>query len=281
MITGASRGLGHAFAEAALENGDRVLAGARRPADAAALAERFGSDVLVAPLDVSDRSAVDAAVERAVERFGSLDVLVNNAGTGQIAVAEELSEDEICRQLDVNLLGALRCTQAALPAMRKQGRGHVFFISSTAGIRGRATIGAYSASKFAVEGFAEAVADEIAGFGIGVTIVQPAGFRTDFAASTLRDGSNPAYAGVFDRGRSTLRPGREPGDPRRAAAALIRVLEEDEPPLRLPLGAAAVDLAREFHARRLEEAEIWGPLGRAADFDAPRDDKGRETRGAS
>jgi NAD(P)-dependent dehydrogenase (short-subunit alcohol dehydrogenase family) len=268
LITGASRGLGRAFAQAALDAGQRVALVVREPAAVADLVRAHPSAALALGADVADRAAVVRAVGEAQARFGRIDVLVNNAGYALTGGIEELSEADARRQLDVNVLGALWCTQQVLPLMRAQGSGHIVQISSTAGIRGRAGIGMYCASKFALEGLSEALADEVAGFGIAVTIVEPGPFRTGFLGSVTAAQPLPAYDGVLAATREGAH-GAERGDPQRAAEALLRVVASPHPPRRLALGAAAADLAREVYARRLSETEgDWARIGRDTDHRA-------------
>jgi NAD(P)-dependent dehydrogenase (short-subunit alcohol dehydrogenase family) len=269
LITGASRGLGRAFAEVALEAGDAVVATARDPAAVADLAgERFA---VVSP-DLTDRAAVFAAVQEGAERFGRIDVLVNNAGYGLAGGIEEVSEEQVRRQFDVNVFGALWCTQAVLPLMRRQRSGHVFQISSIGGVVSFPNTGIYHAAKWAVEGFSESLAQEVAGFGIRVTIVELGPFRTDWYGSSLeRATPMPEYDDVLARRRHELSgasTGTHPGSPRRAGEALLTVLESDDPPLRLLLGGRAADLAPRAYRERLAEAERWDALARGADFDA-------------
>jgi len=224
FITGASRGFGREWAIAALERGDTVAATARDTATLDDLVERFGDKILPLRLDVSDREADFAAVAQAHERFGRLDVVVNNAGYGQFGMIEEISEEEARAQFETNVFGALWITQAALPYLREQRSGHLLQVSSIGGISAFPNIGIYNASKWALEGFSQALAQEVADFGIKVTIIEPGGFATDWGgASAKLAAPNPAYD-EFREKAAEQRKARvaEPGDPAASAAASWR-----------------------------------------------------------
>ena len=270
FITGASRGLGLAFTEAAVEHGDRVAATVRRESDESSIRRAFGGDVLPLRLDVTDRSAVFACVDRAVTEFGALDVLVNNAGYGLAGAVEEVSEEQARRQLEVNVLGVLWCTQAVLPVMRRQRAGHIVQISSLGGTTAFPGTGLYHASKWALEGMSESLALEVAPFGIHVTMLEPGPFRTDWNGTSM-DRAQPlaAYDGILAERRHQLSgafAGSQPGDPRRVARALLDVLASQEPPKRLLLGNTAADVAPPACQQRLAEWSTWEPLARSADF---------------
>jgi NAD(P)-dependent dehydrogenase (short-subunit alcohol dehydrogenase family) len=257
FITGASRGFGHAFAAAALERGDRVAATARDTAVLGDLVAGHGEAVLPIALDVTDRAAATAAVRRAHERFGRLDVVVNNAGYGQFGAVEELSEADLRDQLETNLFGAIWITQAALPILRGQGEGHIVQISSIGGVGAFANLGAYHASKWALEAISESLAAEVGELGIAVTLVEPGGFATDWAGSSARHAAPmPAYAFVRDAA-ARRRGGHAPGDPSAAAQALLEVVDADEPPLRVLFGAQAPDVVEGIYARRLQTWKDW------------------------
>src|SRR3984957_19011479 len=213
FITGASRGFGRAWATAALRRGDRVAATARDPAALRELVDEFGEAVLAAPLDVTDRDAVFATLARAHEHFGVLDVVVNNAGYGHFGMLEEVSEQEARDQIETNVFGALWVTQAALPFLRAQGSGHFLQVSSIGGISAFPGIGAYHASKWALEGFSQALAAEVKPFGIHVTLIEPGGFSTDWAGpSAVRSAELPAYAELWAADRAR-RAGLKRGNP--------------------------------------------------------------------
>jgi NAD(P)-dependent dehydrogenase (short-subunit alcohol dehydrogenase family) len=238
LITGAAGGFGRRFTETALANGDRVVATARRPAALEDLAAQYSDRVLVLPLDVTDRAAVFAAVERAVDAFGRLDVVVNNAGYGLMGAVEEVSEAEARAILDTNFFGALWVTQAVLPCMRAQRGGHIVQISSVSGRSAAPTMGMYAASKFALEGMSEALAREVESFGIKVTLIEPDMYATEFATRGLRQSTpQPAY----DEVRAALARQYADvvwGDPAEVAHAVLDLVRSDKPPLRRRLEPA-------------------------------------------
>jgi NAD(P)-dependent dehydrogenase (short-subunit alcohol dehydrogenase family) len=260
FITGASKGFGREWAEAALERGDRVAAAARQPATLDALVEEHGDAVLALPVDVTDRDACFATVREAAEHFGSLDIVVNNAGYGHFGAIEELSEDDIRTQMETNFFGALWVTQAALPTLRGQGSGHILQVSSIGGISAFATIGAYHASKWALEGFSQALAQEVVGFGIHVTLIEPGGFSTDWSGPSATH-SKPldAYDTVREE-RAQRLAGNTPGDPYATRAALMRVIDADPPPLRVFFGRAPLAIATADYERRLALWNEWQPV---------------------
>src|ERR1700734_4206105 len=215
FITGTSRGFGREWAIAALERGDKVAATARDTGTLDELVAKYGDAILPIKLDVTDREAAFAAVQQAHERFGQLDVVVNNAGYGHFGMIEEVSEDEIRAQLETNVLGVLWVTQAALPYMREQGSGHIIQVSSIGGISAFISTGAYHASKWALEGFSQSLSQEVAGFGIKVTLIEPTGYATDWSGSSARHATPlPAYDQVREEA-AKIRAQRftAPGDP--------------------------------------------------------------------
>src|SRR4051794_23711850 len=269
FITGTSSGFGREIARAALDAGDRVVATARRTDGLADLAEQAPERVRAVALDVTDPAAVRAAVDVAVAEFGRIDVVVNNAGYGSRGALEELSDAQVRAQFDVNVFGVLDVLRAVLPVMRAQRSGHVVQMSSVGGVI--ATLGgsAYAATKFALEGLSEGLALEVAPLGIRVTLVEPGPFRTDFAGRSAAHGEPiEDYALILDpaRERFLAQDGRQPGDPRRAAQAVVDLVGMDEPPLRLPLGAAAFDRMRARLSTRLADLDAVEPLGRDTDF---------------
>jgi NAD(P)-dependent dehydrogenase (short-subunit alcohol dehydrogenase family) len=270
LISGASRGLGRAFAEAALEVGDTVVAAARRPETLAELVEEYGSRVAPVTLDVTDRAQVLSVVEGTLETQGRIDVLVNNAGYGLAGGVEEVTEEQARHQMEVNFFGALWCTQAVLAPMRRQRRGHIFQISSMGGVAAFLNTGVYHASKWALEGLSESLAQEVAPFGIRVTIIEPGPFRTDWNGDSLTRATPMEVYDAVLGARREAHSGKfartQPGDPRGAAQALLRVLASDDPPLRLLLGTQAADLAPQIYHRRLEEWARWDETAREADF---------------
>ena len=260
FITGASRGFGREWAEAALERGDNVAATARNPETLDALVDAYGEAVLPVQLDVTDREADFAAVKNAAEHFGALDVVVNNAGYGHFGMVEELSEDDIRDQMETNFFGALWVTQAALPVMRGQGSGHIVQVSSIGGISAFPTVGAYHASKWALEGFSQSLSREVAGFGINVTLIEPGGFSTDWSGPSAKHSEqNPAYADVREAAKN--RPSASnPGDPKATRAAILKVVDAEEPPLRVFFGEAPLGIATQDYESRLAEWNEWQPV---------------------
>ncbi len=267
FITGASRGFGREWTIAALERGDQVAATARDTATLADLVDRYGDAVLPLELDVTDRAADTLAVQQAHQRFGRLDVVVNNAGYGHFGFTEELSEADFRDQMETNVFGAMWVTQAALPILREQGSGHILQVSSIGGISAFPGIGAYHASKWALEGFSQALAGEVADFGIRVTIIEPGGFATDWAGpSAKRSEQNPAYDAAREQmaEQRARRAGSGPGDPVASARALMRVVDADEPPLRVFFGSAPLSIARADYEGRLATWEQWQDVAELA-----------------
>ena len=275
MITGVSSGLGRALAEAVLEGGG-VVVGSFRDKEQAAGFERFAPGRAHAVLlDATDRPEVLAErVTEAVRLAGHLDVLVNNAGYGLLGAVEEVSEEEIRHQLDTNFHGPLSLIRAVLPHFRERGGGHVVNVSSIAGFTGQPGLGVYNASKFALEGLSEGLRLELKPFGIGVTIVEPGSFRTRWAGPGLRRAERclPEYELVTAiRGRLEQVDGRQQGDPRRAAAAIIEAVEAAEPPGRLPLGADAVRAVRGKLAAVDREVAAWESVSASTAFPGTSD----------
>ncbi|MDT7745974.1 MAG: hypothetical protein QOE59_5052 [Actinomycetota bacterium] len=269
FITGTSSGFGREIARAALAAGDRVVATARRTDGLADLVEQAPDRVRAVAVDVTDPAAVRAAVDIAVAEFGRIDVLVNNAGYGSRGALEELSDEQVRAQFDVNVFGVLDVLRAVLPVMRAQRSGHVVQMSSVGGVI--ATLGgaAYAATKFALEGLSEGLAVEVAPLGIRVTLVEPGPFRTDFAGRSAAHGEPVEdYALILDPAREWFlaQDGQQPGDPARAAQAIVDLVGLDDPPVRLPLGAAAFDRIRARLSTRLADLDAVEPLGRDTDF---------------
>lgn len=273
LITGCSRGLGSALAKAVLASGDRLVATARDPAALADLLFLGGERVLTLPLDVTDEAAAERAVTAGVDRFGGLDIVVNNAGYGNIGPIEDTDLDAFRDQIETNLFGTIIVTKAAIRLFREQRSGHFFQFSSIGGRTGAPGRAPYSAAKFGVEGFSEVLAIEMAPFGVKVTIVEPGGFRTDFAgASTKIAEGDPAYAETVGRTAAMQRDydGKQPGDPERAARAIIAVASADKPPLRLVLGRDAYARAERTDETRLVELRAWRETSVSTDFPAVR-----------
>ncbi|WP_330465866.1 SDR family oxidoreductase [Micromonospora zamorensis] len=264
FITGASRGLGRAFTDAALDRGDRVVAAART-ITRDDFDERHGDRLLTLTLDVTDRTAVFAAVATAVEHFGRLDIVVNNAGTLSMGMVEEFTEAEARAQFEVNLFGALWVSQAVLPHLRAQRSGHIVQVSSIAALGGFPSTGMYSASKFALEGMSEALAMEAAAFDIKLSIVQPGGYWTDLYTSLSATSPMEAYAPLRAELERQWAEGSIDSEPRLAAEALLRLVDSDDPPLRLLLGSMVYDLAFDVSRRRMDTWAGWEQVSRAAE----------------
>ena len=269
LITGSSRGLGRALAEAVLAAGHKLLATARNPNQLSDLVERHGDNIRAVALDVTEERAAIAAVQLAVDTFGRLDVLVNNAGYGNLAPIEDTTSEDFRAQVETNLFGVVNLTKAAIPVMRRQGSGRILQISSVGGRVGPIGRGAYAAAKWGVEGFSEVLAKEVGPLGIKVTMIEPGGFRTDFAGSSQTiQADNPAYAATVGAAARFQREfdGRQPGDPKKAAAVLLKVTGLDDPPLRLLLGSDAVRGAEAAESARSEADRRWRHLSESTDF---------------
>jgi NAD(P)-dependent dehydrogenase (short-subunit alcohol dehydrogenase family) len=266
FITGTSRGFGREWAIAALDRGDQVTATARDLATLDDLVAKYGDAILPVKLDVTDREAAFAAVRQAHERFGRLDVVVNNAGYGHFGMIEEVTEDEIRAQLETNVLGALWVTQAALPILREQGSGHIIQVSSIGGVTAFMNVGAYHASKWALEGFSQTLAQEVAGFGIKVTLVEPGSYSTDWSGSSAKHSAPlPAYDPVREvSAKARAQRVSSPGNPVATREAILRLVDSDNPPLRLFLGASPLSLALADYGSRLTTWAQWQQVAAAA-----------------
>lgn len=262
FITGVGRGLGRGIAESALDAGRTVVGTVRRGDDAADLADKYGSRFLRLTADVTSRPAVEAAVTAAVATFGRIDVLVNNAGYTLVAGVEDATDDQIRQQIETNFFGTVTVTRCVLPAMRRQAGGRIIMVSSVAGASAAPGMGYYAASKHAVEGFAESLSKEVAGFGIKVTMVQPGLFRTDTLGSSMQAAPpSDAYqesVGALMGALSGL-SGAQPGDPRRLGDALLKLVEAENPPLRVPIDPGASGSVRGRLEQQMAELEEWGP----------------------
>jgi NAD(P)-dependent dehydrogenase (short-subunit alcohol dehydrogenase family) len=278
FVTGSSRGLGREFVEAALARGDKVAATARKVGTLDDLVARYGDAVLPLEMDVIDKAAVFECVQRAEEHFGRLDVVVNNAGYAQVGAIEELTEGEMRDQLETNLFGAMWVIQAALPYLREQGAGHIVQLSSAAGLIAVPLGGAYHVSKWAVEALNEALAGEVAGFGIKVTIIEPGGFATRGGKNPnpLDNGHLARMNPVYDDVRRSLAgfTNKQPsGDPAAAARTLLTIVDMDNPPLRVLFGQGFYPIIQQAYAERLKTWADGQDLSVAAhgnlDQDAP------------
>jgi NAD(P)-dependent dehydrogenase (short-subunit alcohol dehydrogenase family) len=273
LITGASKGFGLDLAETLLHAGHKVVATARKPEGSlVALGEKYKEQALVLELDVTKSEQVDAAVAAATQRFGQVDVLVNNAGYGMVGAVEESDEREYRPMFEANVFGLIRMTQAVLPQMRARKSGHIVNLSSIGGVVATAGFGMYNGTKFAVEGISEALAAEVKPLGITVTIVEPGPFRTDFLARQDMPAAN--HIADYDQTAGKMREyaekqnGIQPGDPKRAVAAIVKAVESENPPLRLLLGASTIPRLQSKIDAQLKDLETWRETTIGADFPA-------------
>jgi len=268
FITGCSTGFGRQVAKHVLERGYRTVITSRDPEDVNDLAVL--GDALVLKLDVTDRSQAEGAVKAAEDHFGSIDVLVNNAGIGYFAAIEESDEEEVRKMFEVNVFGLCRMIHIVLPGMRRRGKGFIVNLSSIAGLRSFPALGYYNATKFAVEGLSEALWQEVEPLGIKVMLVEPSGFRTDWAGRSANETEHPIedYAGTAHKNLQQLRAisGHQSGDPIRAAEAIVHAVESSHPPHRLLLGNDAYDGAIAKLEELREEFASWEEVSRGADF---------------
>jgi NAD(P)-dependent dehydrogenase (short-subunit alcohol dehydrogenase family) len=270
LITGSSSGFGRDIADAALARGDRVVATARRPETLADLTASAPDRVLVVGLDVTRADQIEAAVAAALERFGQIDVLVNNAGYGSVGAVEEIDMADLRELMETMFFGAVALTQAVLPRMRERRSGAIVQISSMGGQVSAPGFGAYCSAKFALEAMSVALADEGAPHGIRVLIVEPGAFRTAFGGGRLhRSRDSGLYTDTAGRNRAYMdgAAGNQPGDPRRAADAILSVLDEPNAPLRLALGDDAVDAIRATHERLRADLDAWEQVSRSTALD--------------
>ncbi len=265
FITGASRGFGRIWTEAALQRGDNVAATARDVAGVADLTERFGDAVLPLALDVTNPEQVQQVVAQAYTHFGRLDVVLNNAGYSLVGTAEEASEADVCAMFDANYFGTLRVIQAALPLLRQQGSGHIVSVSSGLGIVAVPLLGFYSASKWTVEALHESLAPEVKPFGIKVTLLELGGYATGFGspASMKQAAGMDTYHELRQRVFGRL-ASSEKGDPQATAEAVLQIVDAAEPPLRFILGNACLPMARAAYAERLATWEAWETVSNAS-----------------
>jgi NADP-dependent 3-hydroxy acid dehydrogenase YdfG len=270
FITGASSGFGKRLAEELLKTGNTVVATARNIDQVKEFETQYPGKALALKLDVTNRAEIAAAVEKTIEVFGHIDVLVNNAGYGLVGALEEVTEEQITREIDTNVYGVLWVTRAWLPHLRKQRSGHIINLSSVAGIIGLAGLGLYNLTKHAVEGLSEALAAEVAPLGIKVLIVEPGPFRTDFAGRSavfpekdIEDYSSTA--GEFRRGMQGYQ-GTQKGDPERAVKTMIAMVDDPNAPLRLLMGAVALGRYREKSKKWAADVDKWEAVTLATDF---------------
>ena len=261
FITGAGRGFGKEFAKSALGRGDRVAATARNTAALDDLVQQYGDAVLPLQLDVTDREGVFAAVAAAKERFGRLDVVVNNAGYGMFGAVEELTEQQVRDQFEVNLFGVLHVTQAVLPILREQGEGRIIQISTVGGVTAFPNLGAYHASKWALEGLTETLAQEVGQFGIKVTLVEPGGFDTDWGGSSaVHAEPQPQYEGLRTALAEQQANSDAIGDATATGPAILKVADAEEPPLRVFFGTFPTQFVPHVYQQRLETWKQWEQL---------------------
>jgi len=264
FITGASRGLGRIWAESFLKRGDNVVLAVRNPDALSALSEQYTTSVFILKLDVTDKEACFEAIAKAKAHFGRIDVLINNAGYGHIGAIEELDEQEIRRQFDTNVFGLLWITQAIIPVMREQGGGHIIQVSSALGLIAFPTTGLYSASKFAVEAISDALAVEVAEFGIKVSLLEPNGFNTDFSTTSGVVSKPLAY---YDNVRTALAANNNPADygvPEATTDAVLQLVDSENPPLRLLLGRVGIHWIKYAYEQRMKTWEEWQEVSDAA-----------------
>jgi len=268
FITGSSRGLGRSLTEAVLLKGDKVAATARNPENLDDLVERYSGQIYPIKLDVTNHSEIRDAVKNAVEHFGQIDVLVNNAGFGIIGAAEAFTDEQVYSQLETNLYAPIEVTRAVLPYMRKQRSGHILQISSVGGRVGNAGLTMYQAAKFGLGGFSEALAKEVAPLGIHVTCVEPGGFRTDWAGASM------TYAAEIEGYEETVQQRSEffksgkfvpMGDPDKAAKVMVDLVDNAEPPVHLVLGSEAISILKDANNKRDDEMEKWLPVSLSTD----------------
>lgn len=269
LITGSTRGLGRALAEAVLAAGHKLVATGRDPGQLKSLVGRYGDQIRAVALDVTSEQAATGAAAEAIKAFGRLDVVANNAGYGDVCPIEDMRMAEFRAQVETNLFGVVHVTKAAIPFMREQGSGHILQFSSIGGRIGPIGRAAYAAAKWGVEGFSEVLSKEVGPLGVKVTIIEPGGFRTDFAgsSSTIRE-ARPEYDATvgktarFQRGFN----GKQPGDPAKAAAAVLRITGSDNPPLRLILGSEAFKAIEQNDLAKLNSDRKWKELSISTDF---------------
>jgi NAD(P)-dependent dehydrogenase (short-subunit alcohol dehydrogenase family) len=271
LITGSSRGLGRELTKAVLAHGDRVVATARKPEQLDDLVAQYGDQIRAVALDVTDAEAAKRAVQTAIDEFGGLDVVANNAGYANSAPIEETPDEDFRAQLETNLFGVVNVTKAALPHFRTQRAGHFLQFSSIGGrVGGTPGMGAYQTAKFAVEGFSEVLSNEVKPFGVKVTIVEPGAFRTDWGGSSMAIApvgeDYESTVGELNRYRVKV-DGQQPGDPAKAAAAIVGIVAQNEPPLRLLLGKDALAHADRASHSRADEAARWAAVTTSTDYE--------------
>ncbi len=274
FITGCSTGFGRELATMALEQGNKVVVTARETKDIEDIIAGYPDTAISVKLDVTKKDEIKSSVEKAMEKFGRIDVLVNNAGIGYFGAIEESEDAEVRRMFDINVFGLADMTKAVLPVMRKQRSGHIVNIASIGGLVSFPAVGYYNATKYAVDGLSESLAKETAHLGIKVTVIAPSGFRTDWAGRSANDSKTVIedYAPSAGQSKNNIRgiSGNQAGDPVRAAAAIIKAVNSENPPMRLLLGAAALKGARNKLEKLKNDFDTWEETTVGADF--PKDD---------
>ena len=264
LITGASRGFGKIWAKAFLKRGDNVIATARNTETLNDLMNEYGNSILPLQLDVTNRAQCFEVINKAYQHFGRLDVVINNAGYGVFGAVEEAAEQEVRNQFETNVFGTLWINQAAIPVMRNQGSGHIIQVSSVLGIMTVPLLGIYNASKWAIEGITESMAQEVKNFGINTTLIEPIAYNTDFSGNS---GVNSKTIVAYDDLRTAVYQQREHmpfGNPEATAAAILKIADADNPPFRIFFGNTALPWVKQVYADRLSEWEQWSELSVAA-----------------
>ena len=269
FITGCSTGFGRELAKEVLAQGYNAVVTSRNTGDVSDIVAPYPDTSISIALDVTNKHQVEHAVKEAIEKFTRIDVLVNNAGIGYFGAIEESDDDEVRRMFEINVFGLAHMTQAVLPQLRLQRSGHILNIASIGGLRSFPGVGFYNATKYAVDGLSEALAKEVAHMGIKVTVIAPSGFRTDWAGRSAKDAETKIddYADTAGKNSDAIRgySGNQPGDPHKAAQAMIKVVESENPPMRLLLGAAAVKGAREKIQELIHDVDTWEETSVGAD----------------
>jgi NAD(P)-dependent dehydrogenase (short-subunit alcohol dehydrogenase family) len=272
FITGCSTGFGRELAKEVLASGYRAVVASRNTDDVKDIVEQYPETAIAVKLDVTKPDEIAASIEQATQKFGQIDVLVNNAGIGYFGAIEESEEDEVRRMFEINFFGLAKMTNAVLPGMRKQRSGHIVNVASIGGLVGFPGVGFYNATKFAVDGYSEALSKETAPLGIKVTVIAPSGFRTDWAGRSANDTQHKIddYNATAHTNQGAIRgySGKQPGDPVRAAKAIVKAVEAEHPPLRLLLGAAAMKGARNKLTELQRDFDAWADTTVGADFPA-------------
>jgi len=270
FITGSSRGLGRSLTAAVLAKGDKVAATARNPGQLQDFIDKYPGQVLPIQLDVTSQQQINAAIESTIQHFGRIDVLVNNAGFGITGAAEAYTDEQVHSQLDTNLWAPIAITRAALPHMRKQRSGHILQISSIGGRVGSGGVSIYQAAKFGLSGFSEGLAQEVAPLGIKVIVIEPGGFRTDWAGDSMTYAQSiEGYESTVEKRAAFFKSGnfKPVGDPDKAAKVMLEIVDHPQPPLHLILGSEGLAIVKASDTAKMAELEKWAPLSISTDHD--------------